>query len=137
MPTISSLSGSLDANVLLRLLLNDVASQHEMAVKLLQKLDAQFAVADTAFIEVVFVLERNYSFNRSQIVEAVEGLAALQQLSCNRLLLEHALPIFKAYVSLSFEDCCLATYAKLNKAEPLWTFDRKLAKLVAGSKLLA
>ena len=136
MPSLSNLSGSLDANVLLRLLLNDVDSQHQAAVKLLQKPDAQFAVADTAFIEIVFVLERNYGFTRSQIVEAVEGLAAVQQLNCDRELLQHALPIFKAHSSLSFEDCCLTTYAKLSMAEPLWTFDQKLAKQLATAKLL-
>src|SRR5664279_4684461 len=113
-------SGSLDTNVLLRLLLNDIADQHQAAVNLLQEAHGQFAVADTAFIEIVFVLERNYKLTRTQIVEAVEGLASLAQIHCNRPLLESALPVFKAHGNLSFEDCCLAAYASLNDAEPLW-----------------
>ncbi len=37
---------------------------------------------------------------------------------------------------LSFNDCCLAGYAALNEAEPLWTFDKDLAKTSGTAKLL-
>ncbi len=130
-------SGSLDTNVLLRLLLNDVADQHLAVVRLFRNANGQFAVADTAFIEVVFVLERNYQFTRLQIVEALEGLTALKEINCNRTLFEKALPVFTTHPTLSFEDCCLAAYAELNGAEPLWTFDKKLASQVSGAKLMA
>jgi predicted nucleic-acid-binding protein len=130
-------SGSLDANVLLRLLLNDIADQHQAAVNLIQKATGRFTVADTAFIEVVFVLERNYQFTRVQIVEAIEGLASLAEITCNRMLLERALPVFKTHPSLSFEDCCLAIYASLNECEPLWTFDKKLTVQATSAKLIA
>ncbi len=130
------LSGSLDANILLRLLLNDVPAQHQAATKLLKEADSRFAVADTALIEVAFVLERNYQLNRSQIVEAIEGLMALAEINCNRILFETALPFFKPNPSLSFEDCCLAAYAELNDAVPLWTFDKKLSSQISSAKLI-
>lgn len=129
-------SGSLDANILLRLILKDVADQHTAAVELLKKTSGQFAVADTAFIEVVFVLERNYLLTRDQITEAIEGLASLPKINCNHALLEKALVTFKINSSLSFEDCCLAAYAELNDATPLWTFDKKLANQISSTKLL-
>jgi predicted nucleic-acid-binding protein len=132
----TTFSGSFDANVLLRLLLNDVPEQNMAATKLLQDADAQFAVADTAIIETVFVLERHYEFTRKQIAEAIEGLMSLPEINCNRGLLVAALPLFTKYLSLSFEDCCLAKYAELNDAKPLWTFDQKLANHAASAKLV-
>jgi predicted nucleic-acid-binding protein len=128
--------GSLDANVLLRLLLNDVAEQHASVIRLFERATGQFNVADTAMIELVFVLGRHYDFSRTAIVEAVEGLMELAAISCNRPLLEAALPIFLKCPGLSFEDCCLSTYAQLQNALPLWTFDRKLAKQSPSAKLL-
>lgn len=132
-----ALSGSLDANVLLRLLLNDIADQHQEVVRLFQNVSGQFAVADTAIIETVFVLERNYEFTRSAITETIEGLMSLTEINCNRPLFLKALPLFTKYPALSFEDCCLAVYAELNNAKPLWTFDRKLAKQAPNTQLVA
>lgn len=131
------LVGSLDANTLLRLLLNDIPEQHSVIEALLQKARGQFAVADTAIIEIVFVLARHYGFSRSAISEAVEGLMSLAEINCNRALFEKALVLFTKHPALSFEDCCLVTYAELNDAKPLWTFDRKLASQTVNAKLVA
>ena len=130
------LTGSLDANILLRLLLNDIPEQHAAVVRLLQKAKGQFAVADTAVIETVFVLGRHYEFSRAAIAEAIEGLMSLTEINCNHALLEKALSLFTKNPALSFEDCCLVTYAELNNAKPLWTFDRKLANQAPSAKLV-
>ncbi len=132
----AKLSGSLDTNVLLRLLLNDIPEQHTAARKLVAASAGQFAVADTAVIELVFALDRYYGFNRSQISEAISGLMKLREINCNRVLFEKALNVYTQHSSLSFEDCCLSTYAQLNNAEPLWTFDKKLANQATNSQLL-
>lgn len=129
-------SGSLDTNALLRLLLNDVVEQHEAIKKLLREANNQLAVADIAVIELVFVLERHYGFSRQQISEAITGLMLLREINCNRTLFEKALPTYVSYSALSFEDCCLSTYATLNQAEPLWTFDKKLATQADSAKLI-
>jgi predicted nucleic-acid-binding protein len=131
-----TLSGSLDANVLLRLLLNDLPNQHQAVVNLFKDSREQFAIADTAIIEVVFVLERNYKFTRNAITETIEGLMSLTEINCNRPLFMKVLPLFMKRPGLSFEDCCLSTYAELNGAKPLWTFDQKLAKQAPNTKLV-
>ena len=133
----SKYSGSLDTNVLLRLLLNDIPEQHSAAKKLLTQATNQFAIADTAVIELVFVLDRHYGFSRSQTAEALEGLMKLREINCNRALFDRALPMYIRHTGLSFEDCCLSIYAKLNGAEPLWTFDKKLAKQPPNTKLVS
>ena len=130
-------AGSLDANVVLRLLLNDVPEQNAAAVRLVdEQIDSQLAVADTAIVEVVFVLERYYELTRAQIAEMIEALLSLGQINANRALFSKALPLFVQNPGLSFEDCCLTTYAELNGAAPLCTFDKTLAKCARSAKLL-
>lgn len=129
-------AGSLDANVLLRLILDDVGALHDAAIRLLESQPAKFSVADTAIIEIAFVLERHYRFTRADSAEAIEGLMTLAEINCNRELFSRALPIYKKHRHLSFEDCCLAIYADLNDAKPLWTFDRKLAVHAPHTKLV-
>lgn len=129
-------AGSLDTNILLRLLLNDVPKQHNAALELYNSCEGQFTVADTVIIEVVFVLCRAYDFTRQQGADAVNGLINLPKLNINTDLSEQSLTLFIKHPALSFEDCYLATYAKLNNAEPLWTFDKKLSKQVANTKLV-
>jgi predicted nucleic-acid-binding protein len=134
----SSTPGSLDANILLRLLLNDIPDHHQAVLKLFRNASGQFAVADTAIIEIAFVLcGKDYAFTREQAAEAIDGLMNLKEVNCNRMLFDKALPQFVAHLKLSFEDCCLSVYATLGDAEPLWTFDRKLASQAPSAKLMS
>jgi predicted nucleic-acid-binding protein len=128
--------GSLDANVLLRFILGDVENQSKAAISLLESSSGQLAVADQAFVEVVFVLEKGYEMARADIVAALEGIISLPVINCNRVLLSTVLPHYLRSPALSFVDCCLATYADLNDATPLYTFDRKLANQLPSAKLL-
>ena len=132
----TKLAGSFDTNAMLRLLLNDIPEQRAAVKKLLEQAAKQFAVADNVIIELVFVLVRYYGFNRLQATVAVDGLMRLSEIDCNRALFERALTLYIDHVSLSFEDCCLAIYAQLNDAEPLWTFDKKLANQAPTAKLI-
>lgn len=131
-------TGSFDTNALLRLLLNDIVEQHTAIKELIEPNHLiQFAVADTAIIELVFVLDRYYGFSRLQTIEAVEGLMKLKEINCNRVLFDRAMPLYVKHSGLSFEDCCLSVYALLNDAEPLWTFDKKLANQAPNAKLVS
>jgi predicted nucleic-acid-binding protein len=133
--TSSGGGGSLDSNILLRLLLKDIPAQHDAVLKLFAK-ESSFNVADTAFIEIAFVLERHYRFSRRQILEAIQGLLDLSQIG-GKASIQDALDIFLAHPGLSFEDCYLAADSKTKRAEPLWTFDRKLARQTPAAKLLS
>lgn len=119
-------SGSLDANILLRLLLDDVPHQHAAAIRLLAD-GGRFAVSDTALIEVNFVLGRAYGLTRDQQNEAIVGLLQQPQIVGNIDLFTAAFVIYCGHPKLSFEDCYLVSRAQANGDEPLWTFDKKLA----------
>lgn len=119
-------SGSLDANVLLRLLLRDVPEQHQAAIDLLARA-GRLSVADAALIEVIFVLGRAYGLTRSQQREATMGLLNQPQLVGNPELFSMAFRLYEEHPKLSFEDCYLVSQASLTQSLPLWTFDKKLA----------
>lgn len=133
---ISANGGSLDANVVLRLLLNDVPDQHAAAVALVDRADAEFVVSDIAVVEAVFAFCRHYEFSRAAAAEAIEGLMSLTGIECNRVMFTRALALFIDHPKLSFEDCCLAAYAELSNAEPLWTFDKRLARQAPSARLV-
>lgn len=128
-------TASLDTNVILRLLLKDVPGQHIQAAELISR-PGRFAIADTAVIEAVFVLARNYQIPREEIAGAVLEFLRDERYDCNRPLYAKAFPIFTARPSLSFEDCCLAAYAELNGALPLYTFDKDLARQMVQAELV-
>ncbi len=128
------MNGSLDANVILRAILGDVPKQRTQALKILGR--GRYHVADVAIVEVAFVLGRNYGMEREAIARTLEGFLGHESLNYNRQLFSQVFPKFVAHPSLSFEDCCLAFYAELNKALPLYTFDKNLAKQTTQAELV-
>ena len=129
-------SGSVDANILLRLGLNDIPDQRETVKRLLTTLPDQLVVADASIIEVVFVLGRHYGFKRIQSAKLVNELLSLRWFVSNDVLIKQSLKLFVSHPSLSFEDCYLAANASVNNAQPLWTFNKKLASQASSAKLV-
>lgn len=124
---------SLDTNIILRLALRDVPEQCEKIVDLFMRHGVSYDVADLAITEAVYVLQRDNT--RQEIVEMLSRVLELPDLIYNRNLFERVFPMYLACPKLSFNDCCLAGYAALNQAEPLWTFDKVLAKESGTAKL--
>ncbi|MCL2869203.1 PIN domain-containing protein [Candidatus Saccharibacteria bacterium] len=118
---------SLDANVLLRLVLNDVPIQTEKVIKLLERKNASYDVSDLAIHELAYVLEMALGLSRDFVAQTIDIIISTHNINCNRTLFGEVLPAYLKYPKLSFNDCCLAGYAKLNQTEPLWTFDHTLA----------
>lgn len=128
--------GSADANVLLRLLLNDVPPQHTDALALVAR--GALRVSDVAVAETVFVLGRHYELTRGQVCGLICRLLRQPQILATGAVLA-ALEVYAEHPKLSFEDCLLVEHARRDEAEPLWTFDKKLAnqtsaQLVTGGQ---
>ena len=126
---------SLDTNVILRIMLKDIPDQCVRIVDMFMRRGIVYDVADLAITEAVFVMQSEYS--REEIVNYLRNLFDLENVRCNVVLFERVFPMYLAHPKLSFNDCCLAVYAELNEAKPLWTFDRKLARQVKYSKAVA
>lgn len=126
---------SLDTNMILRLMLNDIPGQRERAVDLLCRPGVTYRIEDLAITEAVYVLQTQ-DRTRTEIARFFEALFKRMNLKVNFRLFERVFPMYLACPKLSFNDCCLAGYAALNEAEPLWTLDKALAKESGTAKML-
>ena len=131
----NKLRGSLDTNALLRLLLGDVPAQTRAVESLLTK-ESVFEVADAALIEMIFVLEKIYKMERPLVMENVLAITRHKQFLCNKKMFEQCLPLYVAHKSLSIIDCALVTYARLQNATPLITFDKDIVKYASGDAII-
>lgn len=129
-------SGSLDTNLLLRLITLDVPQQHR-AVKKLLETEQKFLVDDIAVVEIVYALQGHYKFSRAQIANSILPLLQIAQIIVDDSLIKTSVEYYLAHPALSFEDCYLSAKAGKINATPLWTFDRKLASQLPEAKLLA
>ncbi len=127
---------SLDTNVLLQLVAPSVPAQHKKVLELLAQPKTHYNVSDVAVAELVFALERKQGQTRAFVARALSEIMALETIECNREVIEEAVPEYLAHPKLSFADCFLAAQAAAERGEPLWTFDRDLAKQSGTAKLL-
>ena len=128
---------SLDTNILVRYITNDIPEKRQKAIKLLDSGDTH-RLSDLALAEIVSVLEYHYGFSRREITDQLLFLLTHYDgtIIYNRALTSEAFPFYLKHPKLSFYDCCLATYAKIEDSKPLFTFDKKLATQHPSAKEL-
>lgn len=119
----------LDANVILRYLLNDNQEMAEKADEYIQSGNA--AVTIEVMAEAVYVLKGVYQLQRKQIVDTLGDFLELVQ-STNMEVLKKALDTFGTE-NLDFVDCVLYAYHSVDNIE-IATFDEKLQKKLQDSK---
>ncbi len=124
---------SLDTSVILRVILKDSPESGLKVQDLLMRQGVAYHVSDLAVAEAVYVMQ-NEKISREKIVEGIRMIFDLPRIIANFNLFERVFPIYLTHPKLSFNDCCLAVYAELNGAEPLWTFDQKLANQISTAK---
>lgn len=119
-----------DTNYFLRLLLKDVAHQHQEAKKLFQegalgkiKLFSSVIV----FFEIYWVLSSFYQQRKSKITSVLSNILSINFIKFEkRNLLKKAVAIFHQ-TNLDLEDAFNLTYAHQMKAIDFKTFDKKLS----------
>lgn len=129
---------SLDTCVLISAILGAPVEQRDAVWELLETKSTTHIISDLAISEAVYVLEEHYKQTREQVVYGVKKFLDTHNnvLNYNRALFELVFPFYEEHPALSFNDCCMAFYAELNHAEPLFTFDRTLAKQHPSAKRL-
>ena len=122
---------ALDTNVLVRYLVRDDLEQAEAARLLLEGLNSGRPgfICREVMMEVVWVLERAYKFPRAQIADVLAELIAT-----DGLVIETADEVGRAAISYrqpgaEFSDFMILAAAERTGARPLYTFDRKLARM--------
>ena len=126
---------SLDTNLLVRLVTRDIPEQCLKVQDLLMRQGVTYEISDLAITEMVHVLQSN-NLSREKIANGIEFIFSLPHIDANFALFADVLPMYLVHPKLSFNDCYLAAAAAMNEAEPLWTFDKALAKQSPTAKLL-
>ena len=129
---------SLDTNTIVHFILGDIPEQAEKVDALLNSPDTLHKIFDLAISESVYIFEKIYKMDRKRIVAALDSFLKCydEVLDYNRELFELVFPYYESHPVLSFNDCCLAFLAELECAEPLFTFDNRLAKQHPSAKLV-
>lgn len=130
---------SIDTNILLRIITRDDPKKRSQALDLLSEENHIFHIFTPALTETVYVLETLYNYSREDIVDKLSFFLArfsdslVYDIHATKL----AFPLYLEHPQLSFCDCMLSAYAEANNAEPLFTFDKALAKKSASAKLVS
>lgn len=110
----------LDANAILRFLLNDIPEQAQQTS--LAIYGGAFTI-EAVLAEVIYVLDGVYKRNRNDISKYLSDLLELISIE-NKDVVKHSLNLF-AETSLDFVDCLLISYNHINGTE-IFSFDKKL-----------
>ena len=122
---------AVDTNVIVRYLVGDDAEQAEAAQVLLDG----FTSEEPAFIcrevmlEVAWVLERSYHFTRSRVAEILMDLTASDSLTVENSDDVAAAAHLYRRQGARFSDLMVLSAAERAGATPLYTFDRRLARM--------
>ena len=116
---------SLDTNVILRYLLNDIPEQTLKSKIVITK--SQSYVTDVVVIETIFVLERVVAMDRADTVRLIKKFLGLNSLIYNDYFLDEVIELYGTQKTLSIVDCYASVEAKMYK-NVLITFDKELAK---------
>ena len=114
---------SLDTNVVLRFLLNDVPEQTEKAAKIINK--EKVYVTDVVTVEVVYVLEKVIELSRQDITKLVADFLRFANVVHNPFFLLDAIHLYEHHPSFSIVDCYAVTEAGAY-SNKLVTFDKRL-----------
>ena len=122
---------AVDTNVIVRYLVADDPGQAEAARSLLGQLtpDNPGFICREVVIEAAWVLERSYRFPRKRIAEVLMDLTA-----SDSLVVENADDVVAAahryrQGRVGFSDMMILAAGKRAGAAPLYTFDRRLARM--------
>jgi predicted nucleic-acid-binding protein len=120
---------SIDTNIILRLIINEIPEQHNKSHALLSQKGVKFHIIDQVFVELEYALRMHYKFDRPIICNALQTIISQKNIVSNKELLFNTLTTYGVKLNISFVDCMLAEHATQSKASPLYTFDKKLAQL--------
>jgi predicted nucleic-acid-binding protein len=122
----------IDANVMLRYVLNDHA---ELSPKAKEIIDQQIVeIPIEVLCEVIFVLTGHYKIDRQSVSAGLQRF--FEQTKC---ILPHRKAVLRGLEyfgqnTIDFVDCVLAGYSEVEK-DKIFTFDNKLQKLMDKGNL--
>ncbi len=130
--------GSLDTNILVRLLVRDDEAQTVLVARLLDRhvrRQESLWVPVTVALELEWVLRSRYKFAKAEVIRTLSSLLTTTELVFeSEGALEQALASYEDG-GADFGEYLHLALAQYGLALPFWTFDAKASK-AAGAKLL-
>lgn len=118
---------ALDTNFLVRLMAGDDPGQERAVLRLLADRRTDFFVSEVTLVELIWVLEDVYEFNREELALAIEALVSRAD-----LVFEDATLVRRASRHLEtggdFADALIVGRAQKEGCEALASFDKRLKK---------
>jgi len=134
------LAGSVDTNVLVRLVTQDDALQAQAVDRLMarhaKKGELLFFVPVTVVLELEWVLRSKLSQNKAQLIETLSALLTMVEFSFeSEDAIEQALADFEDG-NADFGEYLHLAISRKSGALPFWTFDRKATKTLGAKALI-
>lgn len=130
---------ALDTNILIRYIVQDDSAQLAAAKRLIQRCVSEqltLFVPITVTLELEWVLRSSFEFTKGEIIRALSDLFSAAELSFeSERALEVALSLFRNE-SADFADCVHIALATQAGEQPVWSFDKRAAR-VLGAQLLS
>lgn len=127
---------ALDTNVLVRYVVEDDAKQLAAARRLIRRCINEgraLFVPVTVTLELEWVLRTSFEYTKDEVMEVLSSLFSAAELTFeSERGLEVALQLYREG-SADFADCLHVALAAQAGELPLWTFDRRAAK-VGGAR---
>jgi predicted nucleic-acid-binding protein len=127
---------ALDTNVLVRNVVQDDEAQLAGARRLIRKYVAEgqtLFVPVTVTPELEWVLRASFEYEKDEVMEALSSLFSAAELTFeSERALEVALQLYRNGTA-DFADCLHIALAAQAGESPLWTFDKRAAK-VSGAR---
>lgn len=122
----------IDTNVIVRLIVADDPRQADAAERFIRNhcsAEAPGRISHTCLVELVWVLEDAYGYDRRAIASAIEGLLSTAQLGVpDAPLVNRALAHYRAGRA-DFADCMIGLENAASGCEYTATFDRRASRL--------
>ena len=129
---------ALDTNILVRYVVQDDEVQLATARRLIRKCVADgqtLFVPVTVTLELEWVLRASFEYAKDEVMEVLSSLLSAAELSFeSERALEVALQLYRNGTA-DFADCLHIALAAQAGESPLWTFDRRAAK-VSGAQMM-
>ncbi len=126
---------SLDTNVLVRYVVQDDSGQLAVARRLIKRCVSEgqsLFVPVTVTLELEWVLRAGFGYGKDDVLQVLADLFSAAELSFqSERSLEVALQLYREGTA-DFADCLHIALATEAGELPLWTFDRRAAKVVGA-----
>lgn len=129
---------ALDTNLLVRYVVQDDSGQLAAARRLISRCVAAgqpLFIPVTVTLELEWVLRASFGFLKDEVIQTFANLFSATELSFeSERALEVALQLYRTH-SADFADCLHVALCTEAGEQPLWTFDKRAAKVI-GARLV-